>query len=536
MGDDRGLTRAELLKTAAVVTPALVLGGAAARAAPKRGRATKPGLAGMNLLIILTDQERAIQHFPRGWAAKNLPGLTRIKRHGLSFERAFTNACMCSPARSTLMTGYFTAQHGVKHTLEASMPADKYPQIELDTSFANLATVLTAAGYEVVYKGKFHCNKPAAGDENWVPEDVNKFGFTRWDPPDAGANQLVSQAGGGTTNHDGRFMNDSGDAAAGREGALEYLSSVASRDRPFALVVSLVNPHDVLFYPQQYTSAGYDDSWLQGTVKLPPTIQENLASKPSAQREFLAISQLLGKLDTPEKQRNYLNYYANLMRSSDAYVVKLLDALVKRKLLDSTVVIRTADHGEMGLAHNGMRQKNFTFYEEAIRVPLIYSNPRLWSKPRRSQALVSHVDFVPTIARLFRAPAGARREWQGVDYSKVVLGTSTRAPQDHVVFTYDDTQSGQPFGPYPKAPNRIVSIREARYKLAKYYDTAGAAAPQWEMYDLRADPLERVNIAAPAHRRTAEQKRQLTRLRRRLAAVERDRLQPLATTPTSPLE
>jgi len=54
------------------------------------------------------------------------------------FDHAFTNACMCSPARSTLMSGYFPAQHGVKYTLETDMPAPQYPQVELATSFKNL--------------------------------------------------------------------------------------------------------------------------------------------------------------------------------------------------------------------------------------------------------------------------------------------------------------------------------------------------------------------------------------------------------------
>ena len=87
--------------------------------------------------------------------------MRRLKRHGLSFERAFTNACMCSPARSTLMSGYLPAQHGVKYTLESDMPADQYPQVELPTDLPNLATVMSAAGYNVVYKGKWHCSKPA---------------------------------------------------------------------------------------------------------------------------------------------------------------------------------------------------------------------------------------------------------------------------------------------------------------------------------------------------------------------------------------
>jgi choline-sulfatase len=84
----------------------------------------------MNVLLFLTDQQRAVQHFPPGWSARNLPGVTRLQDRGLTFENAFTNACMCSPARSTLMSGYFPAQHGVKYTLETNMPAPEYPQVE----------------------------------------------------------------------------------------------------------------------------------------------------------------------------------------------------------------------------------------------------------------------------------------------------------------------------------------------------------------------------------------------------------------------
>src|ERR671926_441561 len=96
-----------------------------------RGAAPEREVAGMNVLVFLTDQQRAIQHFPPGWAQRNMPGLTRLQQHGLTFENAFTNACMCSPARSTLLTGYFPAQHGVKYTLEEDMPADQYPQVEM---------------------------------------------------------------------------------------------------------------------------------------------------------------------------------------------------------------------------------------------------------------------------------------------------------------------------------------------------------------------------------------------------------------------
>ena len=77
-------------------------------------------------------------------------------------------------------------------------------------------------------------------------------------------------------------------------------------------------------------------------------------------------------------------------------------------MLENTLIIHTADHGEMGMAHGGMRQKNFNVYEETLRVPLVYSNPKLFTKRGSSQALVSHVDFLPTLASLVGAPASAR--------------------------------------------------------------------------------------------------------------------------------
>lgn len=530
-----GITRGDLLRGAAAGGAGLLLGGNAANAAnaaarPRKRRVPNPRkVAGMNVLMFMTDQQRAIQHFPPGWAKRNMPGLTQLQKHGITFDNAFTNACMCSPARSTLMSGYFPAQHGVKYTLEEDMPAPQYPQVELATSFKNPATVAAAAGYTPVYKGKFHCNKPANGS-TWVPEDVNQYGFTRWNPQDAGANQDIPEEGGGIYDNDGRFMNSIGTPEAGTEGAIQYLSSAAAQDQPFFTVVSLVNPHDVLFYPKTYTQAGYDKSWLQGEIEVPKTANEDLSTKPSVQAQFLKIFNLSGPIPTDQMKRNYLNFYANLMKASDAYLVKILQTLEKNGLLDNTLVIATADHGEMGTTHGGMRQKNFNVYEEATRIPLVYSNPRLFKKPESSDALVSHVDFLPTLASLLGTPASARADWAGVDYSNLILSRSPqkKEPQDYTVFTYDDYQSGQKSGPYPQAPNHIVSIRERRYKIARYYDASGKVPDQWEMYDLEHDPLERVNIAYKGHKRTAEQKRQFKRLRRKLARVEKTRLKPLS--------
>jgi arylsulfatase A-like enzyme len=248
------------------------------------------------------------------------------------------------------------------------------------------------------------------------------------------------------------------------------------------------------------------------------------------------MNTLGGRLNTREKQRKYLNFYGNLMQASDEYLVAVLNKLEESGLMDDTLIVRTSDHGEMGLAHGGMRQKNFNFYEETTRVPLVYSNPRLYPKPHTTDALVSHVDMLPTLANLVRAPKSARANWQGVDYSEQVLRpVRERESQKYVVFTYDDYQSGQANGPYPKPPNHIVSIREGRWKLAKYHDVNPIVEkrkpPQWEMYDLERDPLEKRNIAYPGQRRTALEKRELKRLKRKLRRIEKRRLRPLPSTP-----
>jgi len=533
----KGLTRKELIGSGVAAAAAAALpwgagGVEQAMAASGTGRSVK----GMNMILFISDQERAIQHFPKNWLRRNLPGMRRLRRHGVSFERAFTSACMCSPSRATMMTGFFPAQHGVKYTLETEMhEPEKNPQVNLPLPavMPNLATVMKAAGYNVVYKGKWHLSKPEYEGEA-TPAEAEQYGFDRWDPPDAGANQNIDQAGGGKAHNDRRYMDHTGVGA--EEGALQYLGSAAAQEQPFFMVISLVNPHDVLFYPKVWRRAGYGKKWLEGEMHPPATIDEDLSTKPSVQRQFLALMNTLGgKLNTVERQRNYLNFYGNLMKKSDEYLVAVLSKLEETGLLDDTLIIRTSDHGEMGLAHGGLRQKNFNFYEETLRVPLVYSNPRLYPKAHTSDALVSHVDLVPTLANLVDAPKSARANWEGVDYSKQVLRPAAkRSSQDYVVFTYDDYQSGQPTGPYPQPPNHIVSIREKRWKLAKYYDVnpnkKQRKRPQWEMYDLKRDPLEKDNLARKGYKRTPLEERQYRRLRRKLARVQKTRLRPLKRT------
>ena len=145
--------RRDLLRSAPFAVPALKARLAQASAPAEES------IAGMNVILFLTDQERAIQHFPLAGRSENLPGMTRLRQHGLSFNRAFCTSCMCSPSRASLFTGYLPAQHGVVDTLSfgTGFSADE-PVLPRD--LPNMATVFEAAGYDVAYKGKWHLSKP----------------------------------------------------------------------------------------------------------------------------------------------------------------------------------------------------------------------------------------------------------------------------------------------------------------------------------------------------------------------------------------
>ena len=229
---------------------------------------------------------------------------------------------------------------------------------------------------------------------------------------------------------------------------MQYLTSAAAQSQPFLLFVSLVNPHDVLFYPKTYTAGGYDESWLEGEIGAPATATEDLSTKPSVQEQFLRLFNASGPIPTPQMKRNYLNFYGNLMKSSDAYLVKILDALARAGCWRTRSVIATADHGEMGTTHGGMRQKNFNFYEESTRVPLVYSNPRLFKQPetqplaRLPRRLPAHAREPGRRARPTPAPTG-----RGSTTPTEILAARAGPAQDYVVFTYDDWQSGQARAP-----------------------------------------------------------------------------------------
>ena len=500
-----GLPRRDFLKLSAGAAAGIVGSHFLGLVVQQRAQAESlPSLK--NIILIIADQERPPMWFPPGWEDTNLPNTKRLKDRGVTFTHAFTAAAMCTVSRNTMFTGLFAAQHHSKDTLTDGMQ-QSLTEHRLDPTLPNLATCLKEAGYDVIYKGKWHMSsRVQAADGSYIEDDISRYGFDGWDSPDAGGDTAKENFGGAdatnTVKNDQRFVDD----------AVAFLTDRIAHPtgKPYCLIVSLVNPHDVLSYPNQYDiSGGYKqagDPWIAATtpaIQTPPSLTDDLSKKPSAQNSLLvATAAALGTLLTTRKQENYLSFYGRLMSAVDKQIGQLLDVLDperngKGPALNDALIIRTSDHGEMGLCHNGLRQKTFVAYEETLRVPLIWSNPGLFPTAKTTDAMVSHVDLLPTLCELTGVPNWQAKGFKGVNYSHVVLHPDTNnsptAAQPYVLFTFDDIFAGQdaaitgPNGAVPP-PNRIQAVRTPDFKLSRYWDGSGSnppAADQGEFYDLR---------------------------------------------------
>lgn len=532
-----------------------------------------------NLVLLITDQESGAPHWPAGWAEANLPAMRRLRDHGLTFTQSFTNSCTCTPARATLFTGLYPAQHGAIEVLEFdnSGRPDPVPdgatsgqvvqastqlvkerrQRGVSAELQNLAKILRTAGYHVVYKGKWHLTKPvqyslSLDQKYWTEADARhleeRWGFAGWGMPDAGDNLKIANMGGGRTNNDGRFVDGSGQAAKygrtiprdvlERQSAVRFLDTYDG-EAPFCLIVSLVNPHDVLAYPGTdgalvtlpdgatlplYQAAGYHDRDFRDLpIEPPATAGESLATKPRAQAEFRTLAnQGNGAIDDgdDEKLQRYCQFYAFLAREVDGQLLKVLDALDRRGDAEETVVLRLADHGDMAMAHGRQRQKMYNVYQETIHVPFVVSSPRLFPRAETTGALASLIDVLPTLATLAGVPDRDRWSFKGHDLTPV-LEDPRREVQDFVHFTYEDLYF------YVPAPNHLRCLVEKDWKYAVYYDPAAGKDPEYEMYDRGNDPDETRNLGHPGTPVAPEIEAERSRLHAKLLRV----MDELGTTP-----
>jgi Sulfatase len=244
----------------------------------------------------------------------------------------------------------------------------------------------------------------------------------------------------------------------------------------------------------------------------------------------------------------YRQFYYYLQRESDKHIRKVYERLQNSSFFEDTIVVFTSDHGELLGAHGGMHQKWHNAYEEATHVPLIISNPRLFKEPRNAHMLTSHVDLIPTLLGLAGADAEQARKnlrrdhtevrgLVGRDLSGVVLGKDDpdRSTQPLYFMTDDEISSGPnqtnkvTGKPYTSViqPNHIESVfavlktgeggQEELWKYSRYFDNpqfwtkpfqedvhvrdgkvikkTKPVRPEFEMYNVTQDKLERVNLA-----------------------------------------
>jgi choline-sulfatase len=514
-----------------------------------------------NLILLITDQQRTPRHWPQdpAWLDALMPAEAELRRTALTFDRAYCATAMCSPSRASLLTGRWPSEHGVELTLTSGgaepesrhaphairqllrdavrgsvpraklartfvdsvtrTPDDPSEERELDPATPNLARILARAGYTTVLKGKWHLTKPVDGND-WGDGDPERlardYGIQGWEPPDAGDDLNPEHFGGGNAGptHEGWDESYIRQAEA-------FLADPPPE--PWALIVSLVNPHDVLGYPDSFAEGGFRrEDWADlGAVGLPPTLDESLADKPTV-HTLMRIGQasFLGPLSTREQQLDYVRFYAHLHRVVDEKVGRLLDALGDPadpgSLRSQTVIVRTSDHGEMGLSHGGLRQKMFNAYEETINVPLVVSCPTLFPEAVTTDALASLCDVLPTFAGLagvdvsgdgvrgrdlapilahHSTPDAERLAVTPVDF-RSVCAHAAPAPsvQDAVHFAFDDDKSGTAYRDSAPPPNRVRAVRTADAMYALYVDPQGRAAPEFELYDTELDPDQADNL------------------------------------------
>jgi arylsulfatase A-like enzyme len=498
-----------------------------------------------NIVMIVTDQEREVMHWPAGWAEANLPARSRLMAHGLHFTRAHCNAIACSPSRATLMTSLYPAQHGVRDVIECNKPGDRLQKHlnQLPSHLPNIATVMAAAGYHVEFKGKFHLSRPVGYNREmkrhyWSDADIThmaeRYGFHGWNPPDMSDPAALTDLGGGAVNNDGRFVDGSGTSAGTvrpkdelfKRSAVNFLKTYDG-DKPFLLIVALVNPHDIQEYPGRgirgiavkptYVQGGYRlEDFESLPIDVPSSVDDDLSTKPSVHasfRKLLAIG--TGHVRTRERQLKYARFYAYLHTEVDRQIAKVLDALDARGLTDDTIIVRTSDHGELGMAHGRMRQKFYNVYRETLSVPLIVSNPRIYPKPQSTNAFAGLIDVLPTLAAIGGVPEPQRYGFKGTDLSPILSDAKKRV-QDVMHFTYEDDAI-----PLSGA-TCIRAIVEDDWKYAVYYDPFTGAPTEYEMYDLARDPLETVNLGHARHSTPTSETEQ-ARLHGRLSDVMREK-------------
>ena len=380
-----------------------------------------------DVIILMTDQERAAPSYEpaevRAWR-RRLTAAAWFEDHGVSFERHYTGSIACVPSRPTLFTGQYPDVHGVTQTNGLGKMADDSRMRWLRPGeVPTLGHWFRAGGYDTHYQGKWHCSHAdlihagarldtnddegvvdAAAEQAYLDADpLGPFGFSGWIGPEPHGGRRADSGLVRDPLFADRVVAWLEDRYARRR------AGEAAALRPFLLVASFVNPHDIVFAPAWLGRRGPDSPLAASAADPPPippspTDDEDLSTKPAAQIAFRASYPTTYGL-APAVDRVYRNKaaeYRSLYYRLHAEVDGPLDR-VRRAVTeggsDEAVLVRTSDHGELLGAHGGLHQKWFNLYDEATRVPFVIA--RIGSQATAGRAVddapTSHVDLVPTL-------------------------------------------------------------------------------------------------------------------------------------------
>ena len=491
-----------------------------------------------NIVFVFTDQERHFDQWPHGFS---LPGRERMVGEGVSFERHYASATMCTSSRAVMVTGLQTADNKMFDNTDLPFVAP------MSYDLPTIGDMLRSGGYYTAYKGKWHLNADfdVPVPNHLFTEEMNDYGFSDFVWP----GDVVAGTLGGYN-----FDNVIGGTA------VSWLRNkgrpLADDRQPWALFVSLVNPHDIMYFdtdlpgePVQDTggllfkaapapaNALYDATW---DAALPTSLTQPFdeVGRPLAHGEFdRAWGYALGRIPAEEERwQRFSDFYLNSIRSVDRQLDVILAELDNLGLTDNTIVVFTSDHGEMGGAH-GLRGKGPFAYEEGIHLPMHVRHPDI-AGGQQLNALTSHIDLVPSLlsmASVSPSDAGefAGRDLPGVDFSDALSDPSAaqlHSVRDSLLFTYSgiatndaDTigfvasvkaQGGNPLsamadaGRTPDLSKRgsLRTVFDGRHKFTRYFAPTQRNAPvtvddlyrfnDVELYDLQNDPGEMTNLAA----------------------------------------
>jgi arylsulfatase len=537
--------------TGAVALGTLGLGGAASaavQAAPAGGGTARPGgdaSGPYNIVFILTDQQRFFLpgELPAGFP---LPAHQRLMIRGVTFTNHTINSCVCTPSRSVIYTGRHIQQTGM-------FDNTNFPWIQsMSMDIPTVGDLLREAGYYTAYKGKWHLDKEfetvnKLGTPTKIfTQEMEGYGFSDY----FGIGDIIAHTQGGYL-HDGITAAMAGSWLRGKGREL------AAQQKPWFLAVNLVNPHDVMFYdtdapgkPVQsqrgLTHVARDPLdplyARQWDFDLPPNHDQPLDApgRPAAHRDFLrSHDALVGEIpDEPARWRRRHNYYLNCLRDADRNIASVLDELDAAGLTERTIIVLTADHGDMDGAHR-LHAKGAVAYREQNNVPLVIAHPA-FQGGRRCRAVTSHLDLAPTLVALTGAAPEKRaaigKDLKGKDLSGLLAdpeAAGANAVHDGVLFNYNMfayldgdyllkavahiRQGGVPkrlkeAGLVPDLGKRgaVRSVFDGRYVFSRYFSPRQHNRPtsleqlyrlnDVELFDREADPLEMTNLAMDRRR------------------------------------